>query len=293
MKKLIASLAVVIVALGPCRLASAWWDTAIRAMTAEPLTQAVEAEKCIGADVRADKQANGGRGGQAAYVKPGGELSFQAALKPSIYDIWIIARADAADEQAAKPAASRPVATGPKTTARGAEAPAPEAFTRLTVKLPDGKTRSWQMPIAFRDSYAVVSKIYFPVHAEGQCQFTVGLDGESRRALLFDRVEIRDVLGNCPRVAAKEKRMLTSDEDLAKLREAFQADPKNKDRKWTVGRQPAEQWSAAPRDAAARTKTARSSSNIPSVAPGEGSATSAGISARPPDRRLRRARSTR
>jgi hypothetical protein len=87
------SLPVWLVLLSAGSSARAWWDTQVRAQTAEPLVQAVEAHQCGGA-----KAVRGG----------------------------------------------------------------------------DGGTRSWYMPIAYRTDYAVVSKLYFPLHADGECDLRVG-----------------------------------------------------------------------------------------------------------------------
>jgi len=202
--------------------ASAWWDTQVRAMQPLPLVKAVPAADCAGAaDLRADPQADGGRGGRAAYLKPGAALTFKADLKRSVYAVWAIARAD--EKENVPPAEVKQEFELPGGKAM-IDCPRPIVYATLRVKFPDGREQTWYMPIAFRNDYAVVTRLYFPLHVNGACEISLGLDARSRIGLLVNRLELRDALGNCARVPAKTRRMLLSDADLAKAREAYAAE---------------------------------------------------------------------
>ena len=201
--------------------ARGWWDTQVRAQQAEPLVKAVDAHRCAGAkDIRRDDQANGGRGGQVAFVAAGGTLSFKADLKRGVYVVWIVARARRQDLKAPKDVQQELDLPGGKVTV---QCPRPLVYATLAVTCPRGRTRRWYLPIAYRADYAVAAKLYFPLHVDGPCELSVGLDARSRIGLLLNRVELRDVLGNCPRKAAKRRRMLTGAAELAAIRKAFAA----------------------------------------------------------------------
>ena len=195
--------------------APAWWDTQVRAQTPEPLVRAFTAAECGAKGLLPDAQADGGRGGKVALVAPGEALRLGLDLKPSVYCVWIIARARAEDAKPPEQRDQEVELPGGKVTIR---CPRPLVYATLAVSYPGGGRRSWYVPIAYRTDYAVASKLYFPVHAAGRCELAVGLDARSRIGLLVNRVEVRDVLGHCPRLAAKDRRMLTSDADLAALR---------------------------------------------------------------------------
>ncbi len=213
-----AALAIALLTLASPLPLLAWWDTQIRAQDPVPLVQEFPAAKCQGAtEVRDDPQADGGKGGKVAWVKPGSELTFQKDLPRGFYAVWIIARADEKDDRP-------PTQVKRKLPLTGGEAelddPCQTVFATLKIKRPDGQVEQWAMPIIFETRHAVVSKLYFPLHVQGKCEISVGLDARSEIGLLVDRVELRDVLGNCARKAAKTGRTLKSDEELAALRKA-------------------------------------------------------------------------
>jgi hypothetical protein len=192
-----------------------WWDTQIRAQKSEPLLKEFPAAQCSGAaKVVDDKQADGGKGGKVAVVAPGGELSCEIDLKHSCYSVWVIARADEKDFQ--KPAEAEVELDLPSGKVK-TKSPRPVVYATLKVKFPDGSEKSWYMPAIFRTDYAIVSKMYFPLSLDGKCQITVGIDKRSSIGMLVDRIEVRDVLGNCARQAVKEKPMVSKrNEDAGK-----------------------------------------------------------------------------
>ena len=203
--------------------APAWHDTEVRMQTSEPLVAAFEAETGRGTvDVRKDAQANGGRGGWAVLAKPGKTLCFQMRLDPSIYSFWIVARA-------------------PKGAPDGAGKDA-RVFANLDFTSPDGSIHTWTMPVHYREDYAVIVRMYFPVHNVGECRFRVGLTDKSKLALLCDRVEVRDVLGHCAREGVKTRRMLSGDDELKRIRAEFHADPRHNDRTWNLGKDRGDVW---------------------------------------------------
>jgi len=198
-----------------------WWDTQVRAQKPLPLVKEFEAEECkatVGAEVRQDTQADGGRGGRVVYLKPGAALVFTANLKRSVYCVWAIARADEKEFAPPKEREQELELPGGKVKIPYARQP---VFATLTVTRPDGRVESSVMPITYRTDYAVVSRMYFVLHVEGRCEVRFGLDARSEIGLLVDRLELRDALGNCARKAAKTSRMLTSDQELVRIRTEF------------------------------------------------------------------------
>ena len=212
--------------------AAAWWDTQVRAQTAEPLVRAFDAVGCDGAKHPTDDpQASGGRGGKVALVRPGESLRLRADLKPSVYCVWLVARGRTADVRAPEQRDQAVELPGGKVTLR---CPRPIVYATLAVTCPDGTKRRWFLPVAYRTDYAVVAKLYFPVHAGGKYGIAVGLDRRSRIGLLVDRIELRDVLGHCPRLAAKTRRMLTSDAELAQIRQDSGGSSGGRGRTWRL-----------------------------------------------------------
>lgn len=198
--------------------ALAWWDTFLTTSRPVPLVKEIEAESCTKAEVVNDEQANGGRGGQAVLLQPGGTgLTTEVEVQPGVYEVFVIAR--------------------------NPDGKAGHDLISLDLKEhATGQSRSWTMVCAYRESYHAVGQLYFPAHAGGRYTLTVKLATKLARKpadpafaelvdgatltlkektlvpLLVDRLELRDPLGNCARKAGKTKRMLTSDEEIAKLR---------------------------------------------------------------------------
>ncbi len=199
--------------------ARAWWDTQVRAQQPWPLVQELAAPDGAGArDVRADAQADGGRGGDAVLLRPGETLGFSVELPRSVYAVWAIARA-LEDEMVLLEGDDREQEfdlPGGTVTIRTPRKP---VYLSLKITPAAGDSQEWYMPIAFRTDYAVVGSLYFPLHVPGPCRIEIGLNERSEHSLLFQRFEIRDTLGGTARVAAKTQRMLTSDEELAALRD--------------------------------------------------------------------------
>ncbi len=194
-------LAALLTVLTATSAAPAWWDTQVRAQTAEPAVASFEAAVCDGARKTVDdRQARGGRGGNVAVVQPGELLSFGRELPPSVYSVWIVARAREGDLVVPDAPERELDLPGGKVTAR---CPRPLVYAKLTVRGPDGAGGQWRLPIACRADHAVVAKLYFPVNVAGRWRLAAGLDGRSEIPLLIDRIEIRDVLGHCPRQAVK------------------------------------------------------------------------------------------
>ena len=213
--------------------ASAWWDTQLRAQKSEPLVKEFPAAQCAGEKtVIDDKQADGGKGGKAVVLVPGGgNLSFEIDLKHSCYSVWIIARADEKDYL--KPDESEVELDLPGGKVK-TKSPRPLVYLKLNVEFPDGARKSWYMPAIFRTDYAIVSKMYFPLNQDGKCKFSVEIDKRSSIGLMIDRLEIRDVLGNCARQAVKEKPMVSKRHEGAgeKLKLSENRKTKN-DELWT------------------------------------------------------------
>jgi len=235
--------------------AHAWWDTWVRMQTSEPCVSAFQAVDLVGAqDIRDDAQANAGRGGKTVYVKPGQLLTFKMDLKPSVYTVWIIARADEAEY---KPAEKHEVTVDFPSGPGKFETIRPLVFSAVETHDANGKSRRWSMPIPYEAKYGIVSKLYVPVHAAGMTTFSVGLDAKSAQGLLVQRIELRDVLGYTVRRAFKDARVLTTDEQLADLRKRYADDPKKRTQ-WPLGRRefrdtytlPAERTPAQRREAA-------------------------------------------
>jgi len=197
-----------------------------------PQVRVVEAEECIGvarAAVTSDSQANGGKGAEVVLLRPDGPgLSVEMPLEPGIYWLSLIARSAGGNS--------------------GVDLMALEVREHTT-----GLVRAWTMPVAYGAQYGPVGRMYFPAHAGGRYTLqarlvvsapnvavqkgTLGGDpgGTAKFAfnpetrtlleppspLLVDRLEIGDALENCPKKALKTQRMLTTDEELAKIRRDF------------------------------------------------------------------------
>ena len=90
-------LAVLVALAAACpRPAHGWWDTLCTKFRPVPLVKEIEAEACAGADAAGivqDKEADGGKGGKAVRLAPGGPgISTEVEVKPGLYGIWVIAR---------------------------------------------------------------------------------------------------------------------------------------------------------------------------------------------------------
>jgi hypothetical protein len=191
-----------------------------------PLVREIEAEACTNVPpdaVMPDTQADGGHGGKAVRLIPDGPgLTANLDLKPGLYALFTIAR-DPEDK------------TGV------------DLMTLDVTEHATGRTRSWTLPVAYREAYFASGQMYFPAYAGGRYTVTsrlvsrlpqkpsdpsfsrwfdpetLALTNGAVKPLLVDRLELRDVLANCPGVAAKTKRMLTDDAELAGIRARFAA----------------------------------------------------------------------
>jgi hypothetical protein len=243
-----------LLAAGLCMLSNAayaWWDTVITTERPVPLVREIEAETCAGpakTDIVLDPQVDGGKGGQGVLLRPGGPgLTMEMDLKPSIYAIFTIAR----------DAEGKPDASGVFMPKVG------NGLITLEVKEhATGQTRSWTMVMVYREQYFAVGQMYFPAHAGGKYTVTVKLatkmdplpadppavkrffnpqtkefSKQPLMPLLVDRLELRDALGNCARQAAKTRRMLTTDAQLAELRQKY-AGQAYKPPDWHLYREP-------------------------------------------------------
>lgn len=185
--------------------AGAWWDTRLITRKPIPLVREFPAAALPGvppAAIVQDAQANGGQGGQVVTLAPGGaKLQVELELKRSIYCLWAIARTTQAFDAKTRP----------------------PAFFTLTVTPADGMPRQWTMPVAYLNTYEAVAQMYFPVYAPGKYTAAFTLDPQSQVSFLVDRLELRDALANTARVAAKTRRMLTTDAELAQIRQAAAA----------------------------------------------------------------------
>jgi len=228
MKKFLAPALVILVA---ATTAGAWWDTWVRAQKSEPLVKAFDAAGIAGIKKTVDDAlANAGAGGKVVFLAPSESLSFEAELKHSAYSVWVIARADEKDYDPDAQAIERPFdLPGGAATIK---TPRPPVYLQLDVKTADGSEQSWTMPIAYREDYRIVGKLYFPLNVDGNCKVTVGIGARSALGLLVNRIELRDVLGNCARHAFKSERELMSDEDLA----AKRARGLNRSKVYRIGR---------------------------------------------------------
>jgi hypothetical protein len=205
-----------------------WWDTLCTKFRPVPLVKEFEAEACVGADpasIVADKEADGGRGGKAVKLAPGGAgLAAEVEVKPGLYGVWVIAR--------------------------NPEGALGNGLVRLEVKEhATGQSRGWTMMGVCDGWYRAFGQLYFPAYAGGKYTLTVKLAEKIEKLpeekqvrdlfdeasgklkeramgpLLVDRLELRDVLGNCAQRAVKTKRMLTRDAELAQVRKGFAENP--------------------------------------------------------------------
>jgi hypothetical protein len=224
-KRYVAGLALGLLLLGAGD-SRAWWDTLLSEFRPVPLVREIEAESCSGVPADAvtqDAEANGGRGGKAVRLTPDGPgLTTELDLEPGLYALFTIARD-------------------------------PEGQTGVNLMALDvtehatGQKRSWTIPVAYREAYFASGQMYFPAYAGGRYTVTsrlvsrlpqkpsdpsfprwfdsttLAFTNGAVRPLLADRLELRDVLANCAGVAAKTKRMLTDDSELAAHRAQFAA----------------------------------------------------------------------
>ena len=49
------------------------------------------------------------------------------------------------------------------------------------------------MPVTYTNDYTVVASISFPLHVDGKCVVTVGIDPRSEIGLVVNRLEVRDI----------------------------------------------------------------------------------------------------
>lgn len=243
MTRTIRGLLVLTIALLLASHAGAWWDTVLTTVRPVQLVREIEAETCEGMPANAvvdDLHANGGEGGKAVRIEPDGEgLTTTVTVdKPGIYAIFTIARSTDGG-------AGRNIML---LTARDEQT---------------GIERSWSMVVVYRELYYAVGQMYFPAFTAGKHRVTVKLlsrlhspdvsmtslknliDPESLKLkegqpapLLVDRLELRDALAGTAGVAAKTKRMLTTDEELAAKRKQFAEEyPTRRDKRLTMGMQ--------------------------------------------------------
>ena len=93
MKRVLPALLIVLLLSSACL---AWWDTSNVINRPVPLVKEIEAEACAGfpADaLKDDPQSNGGRGGKAVLLTPGGPgISADFEVPTGLYAIFTIAR---------------------------------------------------------------------------------------------------------------------------------------------------------------------------------------------------------
>ena len=224
--------ALAVLAITSCAIpAHAWWDTVITVWRPVPLVAEYEVEDLPGVDasaVKDDTQANGGRGGKALVLQPGGKpVTLDVTIeKPGQYALFAILR----DENAKQS----------------------YGFATLTcLEHNTGQSMSWTLPINVLQSYNASAMFYFPAYAGGKYTLSLKLETEytldpasnsydpkkpdrnleglkklveasPRNALLVDRLELRDVFGNIKQgQQLKTRRMLTTDEEIAAERQKF------------------------------------------------------------------------
>lgn len=188
----------------------AWWDTFGPVVKYPPKVAEVQAETvAAGAAVVADQPPVGppAGGGKAVRLAPGkGSLTWKADLKRSIYVLFVVGRVPAAD----------PVKHG-----GGPEWP---MTVRLKVTGPDGRlVGDWDMTVNYLNTYVEMSRLHFPVHADGQYALELALGGDSKTDLLADRLELRDMLGQTFKKGFKKGRYLWTDDEVAQIRKTKNA----------------------------------------------------------------------
>lgn len=215
------------------RLVCAWWDTHNVANRPFHLVREVEAEAGTGipADQLADDpEGNGGRGSRAFILQPGGPAltaTFDQLRPRGMYVVFVLAR-------------------------NPDQAIGSSLITMSVTEQATGATSTWTLPIAYSIHYHASGRLYFPTPAGGA--YTVRLsmpadastyrvdtaayfkpDVEDRlisaflaklretpfRTLWVDRLELRDLFADMDRKAVKSRRMLTTDAELAALRQDF------------------------------------------------------------------------
>lgn len=212
----------------------AWWDTVAEIVRPVPLIKEIEAEQARSlapARIIDDAQSNGGAGGKAVVLNPGGDpVTFDLNLKPGLYMINGIMRSP-----------EQPTALG--------------LVTLTLTEHASKQTRSWTMPFTCRDTYFSALMLYFPAHQGGDYTLEFRLESDPAKGNLdkvgynnrideagkkfierwqkqpakiywLDRLELRDCLGHLgPIQQTKSRRMLTSDAQIAEIRRAFQENP--------------------------------------------------------------------
>jgi len=184
-----------------------WWDTVVKNWKYPPLVQRYEAESLAekGVGVADDPLSSGGK---AVSVRPAGPLlAFTRDLSPSVYGVYIVGRSPR-EGDTESPGSMKPF------------------YFRVTVfHLASGAKESYRLRAAYQYIYPLtygpedMARCFFRVHRPGKVRIEVSADKGSEAApLLVDRIELRDVLGNCAKKAGKTRRTMIRDEELANLR---------------------------------------------------------------------------
>jgi len=193
----------------PGTTARAWWDTIIKKWQYPPLVQAYEAETL--SDVAREKVVADdiSSGGKAVLMAEGtAALVFSADLTPSTYVVYVVGRSPRS-EDVGDPAGMKPVYFHVRAAETGTE-----------------PAETWRVRAAYQSIYPLVygsqemARCYFIVPRAGKyrVQVTVG-PGSTGGPLLVDRLELRDVLGNCAKKGGKTGRTMITDAELRNLRE--------------------------------------------------------------------------
>lgn len=184
-----------------------WWDRIVKNWVYPPLVQAYEAETLPGVPKEAVLADAMSASGSAVQMAPGGaSLAFARELPPSTYVIYIVGRS-------------------PRPEDRGDPGALPPFFFTVSITDPAGAVQRHRLRAAYQYGYMLnagseeMQRCYFHVFTPGRYRVEVAAaPGTTAQALLVDRIELRDALGNCAKKAGKTARTMIGDEELKNLR---------------------------------------------------------------------------
>jgi len=201
-RTLVLGLATVLVSAA---VAFGWWDTIVKKWKYPPLVESYEAEGLTDKSVTSDELAHSGKA--VAMTQKGPSLVLTRELDASSYGVYIWARSPRA-EDVGDPGGMRPV------------------YFRLSIaNAATGKSESYRIRAAYQHVYPLyygpedVARCFFVAPVKGRYRIEIAVGGGSTGApLLVDRIELRDILGNCAGKRGKTQRTMISDDELKNLR---------------------------------------------------------------------------
>lgn len=192
-----------------CATAFGWRARTVLEYQNMKIVKAVEAEALDGARaaLAADKFASGGRAVELAAG--GATLRLAVDVPLGTGTVWIYARVPGV-----------PV-----------DGPWPPIYVEMDVKQPGGAVVHSRTRVPSQPTYQCVTRLFFLAPRAGTYEISLRAGKGSERALLVDRIEIRDPLDWCERKALKTGRCLVDDAELKRIRAAAQQVEKPKAKK--------------------------------------------------------------